>query len=146
MAYKRLEKDGYTLYQNESGPAIGTAGVPVFERDSCVFRDLSRSGKLLPYENWRLTPEERAKDLTARLTVNEMIGLMLHSSSQPVPALPRLMEVVGTYGGKPFAESGAEPWALTDQQKTMLRDYGMRHFLVSKFQSEVGQGAVLCLA
>lgn len=135
MAYRRLDRDGYTLYQNESGPAIGTAGVPVIERDGCVFRDLSRSGSLLPYEDWRLSPEERAKDLTARLTVNEMIGLTLHSSSQPVPALPGLMEVVGTYGGKPFAESGAEPWALTDQQKTMLRDYGMRHFLVSKFRS-----------
>ena len=31
MAYKRLEKDGYTLYQNENGPAIGTAGVPIIE-------------------------------------------------------------------------------------------------------------------
>ncbi|MBQ9614170.1 MAG: glycoside hydrolase family 3 C-terminal domain-containing protein [Lachnospiraceae bacterium] len=134
MAYRSIEKDGYILYQNEGGAEIGSASGKVIEKDGLVFRNLAGSGQLLPYEDWRLSSEERAQDLTERLSAQEMIGLTLHSSAQPVPALPGMMENAGTYGGKPFKDSDAAPWELTDQQKKML-DSGMRHFLVSKTES-----------
>lgn len=136
MAYSKLEKDGYTLFRNEGGAEIGVAGAAVLERDGYVFRDLAGTGELLPYEDWRLSFGERARDLANRLSPQEMIGLTLHSSSQPVPALPGMMEIVGTYDGKQFPDSStAKPWDLTDQQKNMLKDYGVRHFLVSKLQN-----------
>ncbi|MBP1618115.1 MAG: glycoside hydrolase family 3 domain protein [Bacteroidetes bacterium] len=40
----------------------------------------------LPYQNTKLTPEERAKDLLSRLTLNEKASLMQNQS----PAIPRL--------------------------------------------------------
>lgn len=41
----------------------------------------------------------------------------------------------GTYGGKPFAESGANPGDLTDQQKTFLSEDNVRHVLITTVQS-----------
>lgn len=48
------------------------------------FRDLDGDGKLTPYEDWRLSPQQRADDLIARMTVEEKVGQMLHGT---LPAL-----------------------------------------------------------
>lgn len=134
-SYSTVKKKGYTLYRNPGGVEIGVAGAKVIERDGFAFRDLAGTGELLPYEDWRLSSEQRAKDLAGRLTPQEIIGLMLHTSSQPVPAMPGQMEVVGTYNGKKFPESEtANPWDLTDQQKEMVTGLGIRHILVSKLK------------
>lgn len=136
MAYTRIDKGTYTLYRNEGGVPVGTANGRIIEQDGFVFRDLAGTGTLLPYEDWRLSFAQRAKDLADRLSPEQRIGLMLHSSSQPVPAMPGQMETVGTYHGKTFPESdAANPWDLTDQQKDMLSRLGVRHFLVSKLQN-----------
>jgi hypothetical protein len=63
MAYRRFDKDGYTLYQNESGPAIGTAGVPVIELDGCVL-GWDRGRFLVPHT--RLAPERSERGELAR--------------------------------------------------------------------------------
>ena len=133
--YKKIAKDGYVLYQNRDGIEIGTVNDQVIEQDGYIFRNLSGTEEVLPYEDWRRTVEERAKDLAERLNADEIIGLMLHSNSQPLPATHGEMENVGTYNGKYFQENDqAKAWDLTDQQKKMVKEYGMRHFLVSKIQ------------
>lgn len=133
--YYKITKSGYTLYRNQGGTEIGVAKANVIEKDGFAFRDLAGTGELLPYEDWRLSNEQRARDLANRLTTAEMIGLMLHTSSQPVPAMPGQMEVVGTYDSKKFPESEtAKPWELTDQQKEMVANLGIRHMLVSKLK------------
>ena len=63
------------------GPVLGYSegsGVKIIRKDNCYFKNHSRTGELLPYEDWRLTPEERAKDLAGRLSLGQMAGLMLH--------------------------------------------------------------------
>jgi beta-glucosidase len=47
------------------------------------FRDLDRDGRLSPYEDWRLDAARRAADLTARMTLDEKAGAMMHGT---VPA------------------------------------------------------------
>ena len=61
MAYRKIEKQGYTLYENENGPTLGTALNRVIEQDGMVFRDLCGTGELLPFEDWRLSYDERAR-------------------------------------------------------------------------------------
>ena len=39
----------------------------IIEVDGLKFKDLDGTGELKPYEDWRLTPEERAKDLVSRM-------------------------------------------------------------------------------
>lgn len=120
----------YRVVKNPNGPDIGTAGARLLEVDGLFFKDLAGTGELLPYEDWRLSPEERARDLASRLTIEEIAGLMLYSPHQMVPAQPG-GPFPGTYGGKSLAESGCEPWALTDQQKKFMEKDHVRHVLAA---------------
>jgi beta-glucosidase len=63
-------------------PALGTRSAPLIERDGLRFRDLDRNGTLDPYEDWRLTPEARARDLVGRMTLEEKAGTMMHGTAR----------------------------------------------------------------
>lgn len=119
--------------QNPSGPKLGLADVPILEVDGLFFKDLERSGRLVPYEDWRLPPDVRARDLAGRLSVEEIAGLMMYSGHQMVPALPG-GPFTATYGGKSFPEAGVAPWTMTDQQKKFLHEDHLRHVLAMHFQ------------
>jgi beta-glucosidase len=55
---------------------------PVLQLDGQRFRDLNRNGTLDRYEDWRLTPEQRARDLVARMTLEEKAGVMMHGTAR----------------------------------------------------------------
>jgi beta-glucosidase len=55
---------------------------PVLQKDGLQFRDLNRNGVLDPYEDWRLPPEQRARDLVARMTLEEKAGAMMHGTAR----------------------------------------------------------------
>ena len=122
---------------NRGGRTLGyatTSCVKLLTVGRLAFKDLNRNGTLDPYEDWRRPSEERAKDLASRMSVEQIAGLMLYSSHQAIPA------TVGPFGassydGKPFAESGANPWDLSDDQKDFLTNDGVRHVLVTKVES-----------
>jgi beta-glucosidase len=44
--------------------------------DGLYFKDLNKNGELDPYEDWRLSIEERAKDLVSKMTVEEKTGAL----------------------------------------------------------------------
>ncbi len=56
---------------------LATRTVPLIEADGYRFRDLDRDGALTPYEDWRLTPQQRAADLLGRMTLAEKAGAMV---------------------------------------------------------------------
>ena len=58
-------------------PAITSHAVPVIVVDGLRFRDLDRNGRLDRYEDWRLAPEARARDLLTRMTLAEKAGQMV---------------------------------------------------------------------
>lgn len=125
-----MEKEvQYKIYKNPDGPDIGTADAKILEIDGKYFKDLAGTGELLPYEDWRLDAQARAEDLAKRLSVEEIAGLMLYSPHQMVPFMPG-GPFAATYDGKPFPESGAKKWDLTDQQKIFLQEDHVRHVLV----------------
>jgi len=122
--------------KNESGPTLGystESGVGILEVDGKYFKDLSKDGKLDKYEDWRLSPEERAKDLASKMTIEQIAGLMLYSSHQAIPAPKGFFP--GTFGGKPFDESGASPSDLSDQQKKFLINDDLRHVLITTVEN-----------
>lgn len=121
-------KDGQTLgYDTASGVKL------IFNR-GFAFKDLNKDGKLDKYEDWRLTADERAKDLASKLSIEQIAGLMLYSAHQSIPA-GRTRFGGGTYGEKPFDESGAKPSDLSDQQVKFLTEDNLRHVLVTRVQS-----------
>ena len=129
-----MQEKGYRTYQNPDGPELGVSSSNILEVDGLYFKDLAGVGQLLPYEDWRLDAETRAKDLAKRLSVEEIAGLMLYSPHQMVPTLPG-DPFKATYDGKDFPGSGKEKWALTDQQKNFLDKDHVRHVLAMKLES-----------
>jgi len=47
------------------------------------FKDLNASGRLEPYEDWRLPGQKRAADLVRRMTLAEKAGMMLIATNNP---------------------------------------------------------------
>ena len=119
----------HILYHNENGKTIGVTSCPVLIEDGYVFKDLEGTGTLVPYEDWRLDADSRAKDLAKRLSVEEIAGLMIYSPHQMHPGLS-VGPFIATYDGTTLERSGKEPWALTDQQKKMLMEDHIRHVLI----------------
>lgn len=109
--------DGYHLITQENGATLGyspTSGINIIYEDGYAFKDLNRDGKLDIYEDWRQPIEKRVDDLVSKLSIEEIAGLMLYSNHQAIPATSY---DISDYDGKPYAESGAKPWDLSDNQK-----------------------------
>ena len=65
---KAFEKsaNGYNEVAQQDGPTLSYgwgSGVKIIVADTQAFRDMNGNGKLDPFEDWRLGPEERAIDL-----------------------------------------------------------------------------------
>lgn len=133
--WQRIPADGFDRIDNGDGKTLGIApdsGVPILTVDGYAFKDFLRTGELVPYEDWRLPCEERAADLAERLSIEDIAGLMLYSAHQLIPSTGPL---AGTYQGKSYAESGAKPWDLTDQQRKFIAEDKVRHVLIMKLES-----------
>lgn len=137
--WKSIEKEDHRLIENQDGKTLGLgkdSRVNLLEQDGYAFKDFLGTGELVPYEDWRLSYEERAKDLADRLSMEDIAGLMLYSAHQLIPAKgPLAAAFGGTYGGKTYEESGAQPWDLTDQQKKFITEDKVRHVLIMGLES-----------
>ena len=135
--WTKCDKGDFTEITQQGGLTLGyseNSGVKILTVDGYAFKDLNRNGKLDRYEDWRLPSEERAKDLAAQLSLEEIAGLMLYSSHQQLPALEEGKKK-GSYNGKPFSKSYASPEDLTDQQLKFIVEDKVRHILITKVQS-----------
>lgn len=114
--------------------ALEAKAVPIIESNGFEFKDLNKNGMLDRYEDWRLSPEERARDLAARMSIEQIVGLMMYSSHQSIPAASGGFGA-GTYNGQPLNKSDAQPSDATDQQETFVREDNLRHVLITSVQS-----------
>lgn len=82
--YKETDSgNGYTIVDNGDGKQLSyspDSGLKLIEKDGYAFKDFEGTGELVPYEDWRLTAEERADDLAGRLTIEQIAGLMCFSA------------------------------------------------------------------
>ena len=62
-------------------PVLGYRSVNLITVNGLQFKDLNKNGKLDKYEDWRLSNEERSRDLLSKMSVEEKVGFMLISSS-----------------------------------------------------------------
>lgn len=111
------------------------SGVKILYDGGYAFKDLNRNGMIDPYEDWRRSSQERAADLASKMSVEEIAGLMLYSKHMAVPHISSTDPMKYTFGGKSFAESGADTSALSDNQIVALKEDNLRHILVTKVSS-----------
>ncbi|WP_108244292.1 glycoside hydrolase family 3 protein [Muricauda brasiliensis] len=131
-------KEGFNLVKNENGATLGysqDSGVSILTVDQMAFKDLNKNGTLDPYEDWRLSADERAKDLASKMSVEQIAGLMLYSAHQSIPGGGNSFFGAVTYNGKPYKESGAKPSDLSDAQKKFLLEDNLRHVLITSVES-----------
>lgn len=131
------ETESYVLVKNENGTTLGyspSSGLKIIEKDGLKFKDLNRNGQLDAYEDWRLSADDRAKDLASKMSIEQIAGLMLYSGHQGIPAKDAGF-TSGTYDGKPFSQSNAKAWDLSDAQKVFLKDDNLRHVLIVGVES-----------
>lgn len=110
--WEAVQADGYQRIEQRGGATLGVVSAPILEQNGYAFKDLNRNGALDPYEDWRKPAGERARDLAAQLSIEEIAGLMLYSSHQAVPS-PE----------------------LTESQQKFLADDNLRHVLVTTVAS-----------
>jgi len=88
-------------------PVLGTRSVAIIEKQGLKFKDLNKNGKLDKFEDWRLTSEERSKDLLSKMSKEEKAGFMLTNTLNPVGA--RRAEVSeGKLKASDFDEGGVQ--------------------------------------
>jgi len=84
----------YRIVNQTYGPVLGyspESGVTILKVKGYAFKDLNRNGELDPYEDWRLPVADRAADLSTRMSIEQLCGLMLYSSAQNLKS-PELTE------------------------------------------------------
>ncbi|MDO4228995.1 MAG: glycoside hydrolase family 3 N-terminal domain-containing protein [Capnocytophaga sp.] len=137
MSFSAMAQEGVQYVTNKNGATLGystQSGVKIITQGGKKFKDLNKNGKLDKYEDWRLSVDERAKDLASQMSIEQIAGLMLYSGHQSVPAASEGYRK-GTYDGKIFAETNVKNSALTDQQKTFLDKDNVRHVLITQVSS-----------
>jgi len=61
-------------------PELGAKSVEILDQDGFQFKDLNKNGKLDRYEDWRLSADERSKDLLSKMSLEEKAGFMMINS------------------------------------------------------------------
>ena len=95
-------------------PLVVSHSAKIIEVRGLRFRDLNKNGVLDPYEDWRLPPSARAKDLVSRMTLEDKAGMMMHGSARSM----------GPLGAVGFG-------AVYDTASTakLIRDVGVNSFI-----------------
>ncbi|WDU91115.1 glycoside hydrolase family 3 protein [Edwardsiella piscicida] len=66
-------------------PPVVSRVHPLLHVQGYTFRDANGNGRLDPYEDWRLSAEQRSADLVARMTLREKAGMMMIDTFRVAP-------------------------------------------------------------
>ena len=83
--WQESQADGFRLITQKGGPTLGVSTATIMTVNGYAFKDLNRNGMLDVYEDWRRPALERAQDLAAQLSIEEIAGMMLYSGHQAIP-------------------------------------------------------------
>ncbi len=134
MAKKASENVKY--YRNANGPVIGTVSRKVIEKDGLYFKDLDGSGEFRSYDDWRLSPEERAKAYVKTLTVDEKIAQLFISDWRmgkypaPVPDHVAQLDESGTLDDAPMHGKTIFGEQHLPGTTTLLKEWFSRHLIL----------------
>jgi beta-glucosidase len=95
-------------------PVIISRSSNIIEVQGLRFKDLNKNGVLDPYEDWRLPPSARAKDLVSRMTLEDKAGMMMHGTARSAGA-----------GGGIGVGTGYDSAAIAK----LIRDVGVNSFI-----------------
>lgn len=71
--------DNYKLYVNPDGAVIGTVSRRIITKDGLCFKDIDGSGEFKLFDDWRMSPGERAAAYVEELTLEEKLAQLFIS-------------------------------------------------------------------
>ncbi len=104
----------------QTQPMLQARSVPVLSVDGLRFKDLDRNAMLDPYEDWRLGPEVRARDLVGRMVLAEKAGVMMHGTL-PMQAgsalydMPKARGIIESGVNSLITRLSADPGSFAEQ-------------------------------
>lgn len=73
--------DGYTgIYTKQ--PFLGYRTAKMIDENGLKFKDLNRNNAIDPYEDWRLSFDERSRDLVSKMSLEQKAGFMIIASTR----------------------------------------------------------------
>ncbi|MDD7306257.1 MAG: glycoside hydrolase family 3 N-terminal domain-containing protein [Peptoniphilaceae bacterium] len=110
----------------------------LIEVDGLKFKDLNANGKLDSYEDYRLDPVDRAKDLVSKMTLEEKAGmLMITTQNMGLSCDEKYRDQSGILNNE-FKESKSN--IFTDQKEygntRTIEELNMRHFILRENYKE----------
>ena len=136
--YTTTQYEGYSVISQKGGPSLGyttRADSLIIYVDDHAFKDHNRNGRLDVYEDWRKSPQERAEDLVKQMPVEYLSGILTNGHTVNVPGYSSMSVSGILYNGKPFQESGAQPWAVCDRLIKAINDFDTRQVLMAHSES-----------
>ena len=133
--YKTAECEGYTFLTQRGGPALGYHDMEILYVDGHAFKDHNRNGQLDVYEDWRVSPAERAEDLVKQMPVEYLSGILTNGHTVNVPGYASMSVRGILYNGKPFQEAGVDSWAVCDRLIKALNEFDTRQVLMAHSES-----------
>lgn len=114
-------------------PELQVRSKKIIETDGFKFKDLNNNGKLDPYEDWRLSPKERAENLVSLMNIDEKIGMMLINTRQM--GLSQEDKSQTSHNGvldEGIVEKGESIFAVTKVMGTThtIEEMKLRHFIL----------------
>jgi beta-glucosidase len=100
--------------RRQKQPLVVSRSASTIAQQGLTFKDLNRNGVLDPYEDWRLSPSARARDLVSRMTLEEKAGVMMHGTARSI----------GPTGG-----AGIGTGYDVDATGKFIRDVGVNSFI-----------------
>lgn len=123
-----LTPDGWMKVTQEGGKTLGyspNSGVSILEVDGLAFKDMDKDGELDIYEDWRLSYEERAKDLASRIGLEQGAAMMILSfnATGSSGVLDDLMKTKIEHGTRVFANNDSTDVAMTTGYFNAIQAY-----------------------
>ena len=112
----------------------------LIEVDGLKFKDLNGNGKLDPYEDWRLSSKERAKDLVSQMNLDEKVGMMMITTQNTGEYLQDKSK--SSHDGilnDEYRDSKSSIFAAQKEygNTRTIKELHMRHFILRENISEV---------
>ncbi len=124
----------FIMKPNKKQVELSARNKNIIKVDGLEYRDLNNNGKLDNYENWNLSPEQRAEDLVSQMNTEEKAGMML-IHSQLSATKQQNKELTSRNGLLNEQES-------TDNEKiylnytgntTTIKDLNIRHIILREY-------------
>jgi len=118
---------------NREQPHLEVKSKNIIDVDGLKFKDLNNDGKLDPYEDWRLSPQERAENLVSLMNIDEKVGMMLINTRGM--GLSQKDKSKTSYNGildEGIVEKGESIFAITKVMGTThtIEKMNLRHFIL----------------